>query len=179
MRLFRKSNTYKPPWNKGKLTGQKPPFQLKHVWAIRTTLQLEKRARDLALFNLAIDSKLRGCDVVRLKIEDIAPHGYAVDRSTIRQRKTGRPVTFEITEHARQAVDNYLTAKPKIQAITCLVDRAATISICRLDNIHVWSRIGPKRSGWTRPCLARIRYGERRRRSSIVKPGFFELCNFC
>jgi len=113
MRLFRKPNTYKPPWNKGKLTGQKPPFQLKHVWAIRTTLQLEKRARDLALFNLAIDSKLRGCDVVRLKIEDIAPHGYAIDRSTIRQRKTGRPVTFEITEQTRQAVDSYLATKNK------------------------------------------------------------------
>jgi hypothetical protein len=62
------------PWNKGKLTGQKPPLQPKHVWAIRTRLQLAQRKRDLALFNLAIDSKLRGCDVVSLKVEDVAPH---------------------------------------------------------------------------------------------------------
>ena len=63
------------PWNKGKLIGQKPPLQPKHVWAIRTRLQLAEAKRDLALFNLAIDSKLRGCDLVRLKVEDVAPHG--------------------------------------------------------------------------------------------------------
>ena len=113
MRIFKRLKTSKSPWNRGKLTGQKPPFQLKHVWAIRTTLQINKRVRDLALFNLAIDSKLRGCDVVRLKIEDIAPHGYTIDRSTVRQRKTGRPVTFEITEQTRQAVDDYLFTKSK------------------------------------------------------------------
>jgi hypothetical protein len=87
-----------PPWNKGKLTGAKPPLSPKHVWAIGTRLQLLKRLRDLALFNLAIDSKLRGCDLVGLRIADIAPHGYAVDRASVRQRKTGRPVRFEITE---------------------------------------------------------------------------------
>ena len=64
--------------------------------------------RDLALFNLAIDSKLRGCDVVSLKVEDVAPHGYSIERATVRQKKTGRPVRFEITEQARQAVDEYL-----------------------------------------------------------------------
>ena len=63
------------PWNKGKLTGAKPPLRQKHVWAIRTKLQIEQRTRDLALFNLAIDSKLRGCDVVALKVEDVAPNG--------------------------------------------------------------------------------------------------------
>jgi integrase len=98
------------PWNKGRLTGAKPPLQPKHVWAIRTRLQIASRTRDLALFNLAIDSKLRGCDVVSLKIEDVAPHGYADDRATIRQRKTGRPVKFELTEQTRQAVDDHLPA---------------------------------------------------------------------
>ena len=86
------------PWNKGKLTGAKPPLRPKHVLAVRTRLQLLKRFRDLALFNLAIDSKLRGCDLVGLRIADVAPHGYAVDRASVRQRKTGRPVRFEITE---------------------------------------------------------------------------------
>jgi hypothetical protein len=71
-------------WNKGKLIGAKPPLRPKHVWAIRTKLQIQGRTRDLAMFNLAIDSKLRGCDVVALKVEDVAPHGYAVDRATVR-----------------------------------------------------------------------------------------------
>src|SRR5438105_11712468 len=93
------------PWNKGKLVGAKPPLWPKHVWSIRTRLQIERRTRDLALFNLAIDSKLRGCDVVTLRVEDIAPNGYAVPRATVRQKKTGRPVRFELTEHTRQAVD--------------------------------------------------------------------------
>jgi integrase len=101
------------PWNRGQITGAKPPLQPKHVWAIRTQLQLEGRIRDLALFNLAVDSKLRGCDVVRLKVEDVAPHGYAIDRATVRQRKTGRPVKFEITEQTRQAVDVYLASQRK------------------------------------------------------------------
>ena len=96
------------PWNKGKLVGPKPPLQPKHVWAIRTRLQMQRKVRDLALFNLAIDSKLRGCDVVSLKVEDIAPHGYAMERATVRQKKTGRPVRFEITEQSRQSVDEYL-----------------------------------------------------------------------
>jgi integrase len=96
------------PWNKGKLIGQKPPLQPKHVWAIRSRLQLGKKTRDLALFNVAIDSKLRGCDVVSLRVADIAPHGYALDRATVRQRKTGRPVRFELTEQTRQSVDDYL-----------------------------------------------------------------------
>lgn len=96
------------PWNKGKLTGAKPPLRPKHVWSIRSKLQLDNRVRDLAMFNLAIDSKLRGCDVVALKVEDVAPHGQAVDRATVRQKKTGRPVRFELTEPTREAVDAYL-----------------------------------------------------------------------
>ena len=75
------------PWNKGKLTGAKPPFRPKHVWSIRTKLQVAGKVRDLAMFNLAIDSKLRGCDVVALKVENIAPGGYVVDRTTVRQKK--------------------------------------------------------------------------------------------
>ncbi len=101
------------PWNKSKLTGPKPPLQPKHVWAIRTQLQLAGRTRDVTLFNLAIDSKLRGCDVVSLKVRDVAPNGYAIDRATVRQRKTGRPVKFEITEQTRQAIDAYLETECK------------------------------------------------------------------
>ena len=101
------------PWNKGKIVGQKPPLQPKHIWAIRARLEIDNRIRDLALFNLAIDSKLRGCDLVNLKISDVAPNGYTVERATIRQRKTGRPVKFEITEQTRRSVDSYLIVLQK------------------------------------------------------------------
>jgi integrase len=96
------------PWNKGKLIGAKPPLRPKHVWSIRTRLQIEGRKRDLALFNLAIDSKLRGCDVVSIRVEDVAPRGCALDRATVRQKKTGRPVRFELSEQTRQALEEYL-----------------------------------------------------------------------
>src|SRR5256885_9263514 len=98
------------PWNKGKLIGAKPPLRRKHVWSIRTKLQVEGRSRDLAMFNLAIDSKLRGCDVVALKVEDVAPNGYAAERATVRQKKTKQPVRFELTEQTRQAVDAFIIA---------------------------------------------------------------------
>src|ERR1700704_2502273 len=101
------------PWKKERRTGAKPPLRPKHVWSIRTKLQIEGRARDLAMFNLAIDSKLRGCDVVAIRVEDVAASGYAADRAMVRQRKTGRPVRFELSEQTRQAVDDYLKAANK------------------------------------------------------------------
>jgi integrase len=107
------------PWNKGKLTGTKPPLRSKHVWSIRTKLQIEDRARDLAMFNLAIDSKLRGCDVVAIRVEDVAAGGYTADRATVRQKKTGRPVRFELSDQTRQAIDDYLKAANKRPANSC------------------------------------------------------------
>src|SRR4030081_3360596 len=101
------------PWNKGKLTAAKPPLRPKHVWSIRTKLQIDGRVRDLAMFNLAIDSKLRGCDVIAIQVEDIAAGGHTADRATLRQKKTGRPVRFELSEQTRQAVDDYLKATGK------------------------------------------------------------------
>ncbi len=109
------------PWNKGKLIGAKSPLRPKHVWSIRTRLQLEGRIRDLALFNLAIDSKLRGCDVVSIRVEDVAPRGCALDRATVRQKKTGRPVKFELSEQTRQALEDYLqlTARRPDEPLFC------------------------------------------------------------
>jgi integrase len=111
--LQKPEDTRQTPWNKGKLIGSKPPLRTKDVWSIRTKLQVEKRTRDLAMFNLAIDSKLRGCDVVSLKVEDVAPHGITVDRATVRQRKTGHPVRFELSEQTREAVDDYIRSAPR------------------------------------------------------------------
>ena len=90
------------PWNKDRLVGPRPPLLQKHVWAIRTRLQIERQVRELALFNLAIDSKLRGCDLVAIRVDDIAPNGRAMERASVRQRKTGRSVRFELTEQTRQ-----------------------------------------------------------------------------
>src|ERR1700744_5087870 len=101
------------PWNKGKLIGAKPPLRPKHVWSIRTHLMIERRTRDLAMFNLAIDSKLRGCDVVALQVEDVAPNGYTVGRATVRQREPGRRLKFELTDQTGEAVDDYLRPSGK------------------------------------------------------------------
>lgn len=94
----------KIPWNKGKLVGQKPPLKLKEIWAIRIRLQLSKQVRELAMFNLAIDSKLRGCDLVELHVRDISQGSQVLQRAIVMQRKTHRPVQFEITEQTRDAV---------------------------------------------------------------------------
>lgn len=102
----------KAPWNKGRLTGQKRPLKPKEVWTIRVRLQLERRRRDLALFNLAIDSKLRGCDLVRLRVNDVCVGGRVQERATVVQRKTGRPVQFEITEQTRSAIRDWLADSP-------------------------------------------------------------------
>lgn len=96
------------PWNRGLLIGPKPPLKLREIWAIRIRLQLAKRARDLALFNLAIDSKLRGCDLVKLQVRDVVHGGKAVSRTSIVQQKTAQPVKFELTDQTREAVEAWI-----------------------------------------------------------------------
>lgn len=92
------------PWNKGKLIGQKPPLKLKDIWAIRIHLQNTHQVRDLAMFNLAIDSKLRGCDLVNLRVRDVMHGSQILPRTMIVQRKTQLPVQFELTDPTRSAV---------------------------------------------------------------------------
>jgi integrase len=98
----------KAPWNKGKLVGQKPPLKLKEIWAIRTRLQIDENQRDLALFNLAIDSKLRACDLLKLRVSDVSQGNRVASRAMVLQQKTGQSVQFEITEHTRQAVSDWI-----------------------------------------------------------------------
>jgi len=97
------------PWNKGKLLGQKPPLKLKEIWAIRIRLELDHRTRELALFNLAIDSKLRGCDLVGLRVHDVVHGNHVSTRTIVMQKKTQRPVQFEITEQTRDAVARWIS----------------------------------------------------------------------
>src|ERR1044071_2693420 len=89
--------TRREPWNKGKIVGQKAPFKLKDIWALRVRLQMEHRVRELALFNLGIDSKLRGCDLVALRVRDVCHGDQVASRAVVVQHKTQRPVQFEIT----------------------------------------------------------------------------------
>ena len=96
------------PWNKGKLVGQKPPLKLKEIWAIRIRLQLADNVRDLALFNLALDSKLRSCDLVKIRVKDIANGTTISSRAIVMQQKTNRPVQFEITEQTRESISNWI-----------------------------------------------------------------------
>ena len=96
------------PWNNRRRIGPKPPLKLKEFWAIRIRLQLAKRTRELALFNLAIDSKLRGCDLIRLRVGDIAHSGRVVARATVAQRKTQQPVRFELAEPTRDALEAWI-----------------------------------------------------------------------
>ena len=96
------------PWNKGKLVGQKAPLKQREIWAIRVRLQLKQDARELALFNLAIDSKLRSCDLIRLRVRDICQGGQVASRAIVMQRKTQKPVQFEITEQTRDSVSSLI-----------------------------------------------------------------------
>ncbi len=96
------------PWNKGKLVGQKPPLKLKEIWAIRIRLQISTRIRDLALFNLAIDSKLRSCDLVKIRVRDISHGATIASRAMVMQQKTHQAVRFEIMEQTRDSISNWI-----------------------------------------------------------------------
>jgi integrase len=100
--------THHEPWNKGKIVGQKAPLKVKEIWALRVRLQMEGRVRELALFNLGIDSKLRGCDLVALKVCDVSHGDKLASRATILQSKTKRPVQFEITAVTRDALQAWI-----------------------------------------------------------------------
>ena len=100
-------------WNSGLLVGPKPPLKPKDIWAIRAQLRHQHRMRDLALFNLAIDSKLRGCDLVHLRVADVVLAGSVRPRASVVQSKTGRPVVFELTEASRESVLGWLRVRPQ------------------------------------------------------------------
>ena len=102
------NKSHHEPWNKDKLVGQKAPFKLKEIWAIRVRLQIEHRVRELAMFDLGLDSKLRACDLVKLKVRDICHGDRVAARAIIMQQKTGRPVQFEITASTQEAVSAWI-----------------------------------------------------------------------
>lgn len=99
------------PWNKGIIMGQKPPLKRSEVWAIRIRLQIAGQVRDLAMFNLAIDSKLRACDLVRLRVRDVTKGSQVASRAIVMQRKTKHPVQFEITDQSRSTISKLIAEK--------------------------------------------------------------------
>jgi integrase len=169
-----KTDHSRAPWNKGRLVGQKRPLRPKEVWAIRVRLQIKHSTRDLELFNLAIDSKLRGCDLVSLRVDDIGVGGHVRDRATIIQHKTGRPVQFEITEQTRASLQTWLNLRP--------VDRGPYVFPSRVHNQpHVTARQYARIvQGWIDGAgMDSSAYGTHsmrvlRRRRSTVRPAICE-----
>lgn len=139
---MKSTNSNPTVWNKGKIVGRKAPLRLRDIWAIRVRLQLRGRLRELALFNLAIDSKLRACDLVGLRVQDVS-HGQTISaRATILQRKTCQPVCFEITDQTRSAVAAWLAHAGEVgdtYLFPSRVRRCAHLSTrqyCRI--VHRW-----------------------------------------
>jgi len=130
------------PWNKGKLVGQKPPFKQREIWAIRIRLQLKKEARELAMFNLAIDSKLRSCDLVKLRVRDVYHGNGIAPRAMILQLKTQQPVQFEITEQTRDALTNWMSLhhfRPDDYLFPSRINRSHHLSTRQYARIvHKW-----------------------------------------
>src|SRR6516162_6830416 len=155
------------PWNSGRLISQKRPLKPKDVWTIRVRLQIEGRRRDLAMFNLGIDSKLRGCDLVRLRIDDVFAGGRVRDRATVIQKKTGRPVQFEITEQTRAAIGEWLAA-------VC-----GESHTCRRGNMPGSSIDGRTAPGSIARHMARTLCAEQSRRRFTRRPAIYEQCSCC
>lgn len=154
--------THREPWNKGKIVGQKAPFKVKDIWALRVRLQMENRVRELALFNLGIDSKLRGCDLVSLKVRDVCHGDQVAARAVVMQQKTQRPVQFESTPVTRDAVQKWIEQaglKSEDFLFPSRMHESPHLGTRQYARIL---RAGWKSSALTRPPTARIRCVEPR-----------------
>jgi integrase len=149
-------------WNKGKLVGQKPPLKPKDIWAIRIYLQNAHAVRDLAMFNLAIDSKPRGCDLVSLRVRDITHGNQVLSRAMVIQRKTQRPVQFELTEPTRAAVSAWLEKSHLRSDQFLFPSRVAGSPTSRHANMRGSCITGPNLPGWIHRPTGRIPCGEPR-----------------
>lgn len=162
------------PWNKGRLVGQKRPLLPKQVWAIRTRLEMAGNLRDLALFNLAIDSKLRGCDLVRLKVAEFVIGGSVRDRVSIIQSKTQRPVQFEVSENTRESIWNWVSSPEMFGCVFLFPSRihdrphVSTRQYARL--VRDWvSAIGLDPSGYGTHSLRRTKAAQIYRKTGNLR----------
>ncbi len=162
------------PWNKGRLVGQKRPLLPKQVWAIRARLELAGNLRDLALFNLTIDSKLRGCDLVRLVVTDLVVVDRVRSRATVIQRKTERPVQFEVSENTRESIWNWVCRPEMVGAVHLFPSRLhkrphlSTRQYARL--VRDWvSAIGLDPSGYGTHSLRRTKAAQIYRKTGNLR----------
>ena len=150
------TTSHRDPWNKGKLVGQKAPLTLKDIWAIRVRLQLSDRIRELALFNLAIDSKLRACDLVKPRVRDVSNGDRIAARTIVMQQKTQRPVQFEITEQTRDALAAWIRGA-NLRLEDCLFPaECANHPTYPHAKLHASWIDGFKTSDWTRMPMVPI-----------------------
>ena len=147
---------HREPWNKGKIVGQKAPFELKDIWALRVLLQMESRMRELALFNLEIDSKLRGCDLVSLRLRDICHSDQVASQAVVMQHKTRRPVQFELTPATRDAVQKWIK-QAALRSDECFRVASTTRHIWGHGSTLGSSRAGSRNWASTQPTTARTR----------------------
>ena len=153
---FISTESHREPWNKGKLVGQKAPFKLKEIWAIRVRLQLSERTRDLALFDLAIDSKLRACDIVKLGVRNVSHGDRIAARAIIMQQKT--QATRAVRDYRANARRGFRLDPTFSFRVECIGRRT-----CPHGNTHAsWIR-GCAKSAWARPPTARTRWGGQKR----------------
>lgn len=137
-----------PAWNKGRIVGQKRPLKPKHVWATRVRIELTENHRDLALFNMAIDSKLRGCDLVRIKVVDVMASGQIKERSSVLQSKTQKPVRFEISEGTRTSVAKWMEDPLMVDQNICGLDVSTSAFTSQRASMPVLCGTGFRPSGW-------------------------------
>jgi integrase len=155
---------YIAPWNKGKLVGQKAPFKLKEIWAIRIRLRLARRVRELALFDLGLDSKLRVCDLLRLRVRDVFHGDRMATSAIILQQKTAKPVQLEITPPKRDAVAEWIKEAKLRPDGSCFPADCMTRHTWVRDSTRASSIPGCSKSDWVRLNMARTRCGGPRRR---------------
>ena len=170
------TTTLKRPWNKGVLVGQKRPLLPKHVWSIRVRLEMSASLRDLALFNLGIDSKQRACDLVRVRMDDVCSGTRVRDRATIVRQKTGRPVQFEITEQTRASLEALLAGREgrSVFLFESRIRRSEHISTRQYARlVHRWvGELGLDTSSFGTHSMRR-----RRLHKSTARPATFARCN--
>lgn len=158
------------PWNKGLIVGQKRPLQPRQVWSIRVRLEMSASARDLALFNLAIDSKLRASDLVELKVEDVCSGPVVRDRAVIVQLKTGRPVQFEITEVTRQSIERLIAVQSLSSGYLLFQSRSHDRSHISARIVHAWiSNIGLDDCGFGTHSLRRTKVAQLYRKTGNLR----------
>jgi hypothetical protein len=173
------STRQRAPWNRGLLIGQTRPLKPKDVWTIRVRLQMVGRRRDLAMFNLAIDSKLRGCDLVRLRIDDVFAGGRVRDRAIVVQKKTGRPVQFELPSRPVLLSTSGSPPSTLARADTCSQAVATESRTCRRGNTPASSIDRRTAPGLIPRHMARTLCAERRPHRFTRRPAICEQCGCC